>query len=459
VTLDWQLNDAFSIKSITAYRDYKADFAQDADQSPLNSQMLLQHVWHDQFTQELRLNGSFDNFDFTLGGFYLDQTGYHEANVNLYYIQLNFIHGPDPTPSDSTAVFGHLAWSLTDALSLSAGVRYTEDTKDYTYFRRNIDGSQITGCTIPPFPTPGYPNGALFWDIGQPPNCGLFDPVEGVPLFNISAAFESTRTDYRVALDYRFTDDFMAYGSFSTGYKGGGINPRPFFIIQIETFQPETMDTWEIGFKSELFDRRMRLNAAFFSNEYEDIQITQLVCELPFPPFFGPPCLQPGNAGAADVTGFELEVEWHPTDNFLIDAMVSSLDFEYTSVDPATAVSLDMITPYTPELTWSVGAQYTWEIGAAGTLTARVDAAYQDEVFTDPLNHPRNMLEDYTLVDARLAWRSDSNDWEAALEVTNVTDELYHLTQFFGQWTSGGTISGSPGQPRMWAVTLRRNFE
>jgi len=455
LTLDWQLNDNYSIKSITAYRDYIADFAQDADQSPLNSQMLLQHVWHEQFTQELRLNGSFSNFDFTLGGFYLDQEGFHEANVNLYYIQLNFIHGPDPTPSDSKAVFGHVNWGITDALSLSAGVRYTEDTKDYTYFRRNIDGSQIQACAL------GFP--FFFWDIGQPPNCGLFDPFTdgGVPLFNITEHFESTRTDYRVALDYRFTDDFMAYGSFSSGYKGGGINPRPFFIIQIETFEPETMDTWEIGFKAELFDRRMRLNAAYFVNDYQDIQITQLVCELPFTPpgVLGPPCLQPGNAGEADVDGFEVEMEWHPTDNFLIDAMVSSLNFEYQTVNPATAVSLDMITPYTPELTWSLGAQYSWEIGTAGTMTARVDAAYQDEIYTDPLNHPRNLLEDYTLVNARLTWRSDDDDWEAALEVTNLTDELYHLTQFFGQWTSGGTISGSPGQPRMWAVSLRRNFD
>ena len=462
LTLDWQLNDNYSLKSITAYRDYIADFAQDADMSPLNSQMLLQHVWHDQFTQELRLNGSFDNFDFTLGGFYLDQEGNHEANVNLYYVQLNFIHGPDPTPSDSKAVFGHVAWGITDALSLSAGVRYTEDTKDYTYFRRNIDGTITDPClTIPFAPSPPnpptHPNGGFFWDIVNPSNCAFFDPT-GVPLFNISHHFESTRTDYRVALDYSFSDNAMVYGSVSTGYKGGGINPRPFFIVQIESFNPETMTTYELGFKSELFDRRMRLNAAYFLNEYEDIQITQVACELPFGGF-GPPCLQPANAGDADVTGFEIEAEIHPTDNFMIDAMVSSLDFEYTSLSPTVAVTLDMITPYTPELQWSLGAQYGWEIGTAGTLTARLDAYYQDEIYSEPINHQRNIIEDYTVVNARLAWQSDSNDWEAALEVTNLTDELYHFAKFFDQWGSSGTISGSVAPPRMWAVTLRRNFE
>jgi iron complex outermembrane receptor protein len=465
LTLDWQLSDNLALKSITAYREYDADFAQDADQSPLNSQMLLQHVFHHQLTQELRLNGSLDNFDFTLGGFYLDQKGTHEANVNLYYTQLNFIHGPDPTPSDSWAVFGHAAWDMTDAVNLSVGVRYTKDTKDYTYFRRNIDGTIPDPCVLIPFTPsppnpPGYPIGGFFWDLANPPNCAFFDVFAGGPLYDISEHFESTRTDYRVALDYSISDDMMAYAQVSTGYKGGGINPRPFFIIQIETFEPETMDTYEVGFKSELFDRRMRLNAAYFFNDYQDIQITQVACEQPPDgSVIGGPCLQPANAGTADVKGFEIEAEIHPTDNFIIDAMVSSLDFEYKTVDPNTAVGLDMITPYTPELQWSLGVQYGWEIGSAGTLTARIDAAYQDEIYTEPLNDQRNLIEDYTIVNGRLTWRSDDDAWETSLEVTNLTDEVYYLTKFFDQWTSSGTLSGSPGPPRLWAVTIRRNFE
>ena len=461
--IEWQLTDNLELTSITALREYESDFAQDADGSPLNSQMLLQHLDHEQFTQELRLNGTAFNeaIDYTVGGFYLDQEGKHEANVNLYYVQLNFIHGPDLTPSDSRAMFGHAAWHITDTLNLSVGARYTKDTKDYTYFRRNPDGSQVQACTIPPFPTPGYPNGALFWDLGNPSNCGLFDPVVGVPLFNISESFESDRTDYRVALDYRFTDSFMTYGQVSTGYKGGGINPRPFFIIQIETFDPEEMTTYEVGIKSELFDRTMRLNAAFFANDYEQIQITQVACELPFgdPPPIGAPCLQPANAGNADVTGFEAELTWLATDNLMFDAAISTLDFEYSSVDPNTAVGLDMITPYTPELKWSAGVQYGFDLGTRGSMIARLDAHYQDEIFTEPLNDANNLIEDYTTVNGRLTWTSPEDTWDVALEVTNLTDEVYYLTKFFDQFQSSGTISGSVAAPRMWAVTVRRNFD
>ena len=113
--------------------------------------MLLQHLDHDQFSQELRLNGSLgDALDFTLGGFYFEQDGTLEANVNLAYVPLNFIHGPDPTPSDSKALFGHAAWHITDQLNLSAGVRYTEDHKEYTYFRRNPDGTLPEFCCANP---------------------------------------------------------------------------------------------------------------------------------------------------------------------------------------------------------------------------------------------------------------------------------------------------------------------
>lgn len=459
LNLDWQINDSLSFKSITAYREYDSDFAQDADMSPLNSQMLLQHVKHDQFTQELRLNGASDMFDWTLGGFYLDQKGTHEANVNLYYVQLNFIHGPDPTPSESTALFGHLAWHITDQMNLSLGLRYTEDEKDYTYFRRNPDNTIPEPCILPPpgIGIPGYPNGAGPWDILNPPNCAFYDAQFMTTLFNISEHFESDRTDYRVALDYRFTDNFMAYGQVATGYKGGGINPRPFFIVQIETFQPEEMTTYEVGFKSELFDRRMRLNAAYFFNEYEDIQITQVACELPFGGF-GAPCLQPGNAGTADVTGFEIETEFHPAEGWMFDASISTLDFEYQSVQPTTGVGLNMITPYTPETKWSAGIQYDWDIGTWGSMSVRFDGYYQDEIYTEPLNDVNNLIEDYTIVNGRLGWASEDEDWEASLEVTNLTDEVHYLTKFFDQFQSSGTISGSPGLPRMWAVTFRRNF-
>jgi iron complex outermembrane receptor protein len=456
LTIDWAMNENFSLKSITAYREYTADWAQDADGSPLNSQMLLQHLEHDQFSQELRLNGKLgDALDFTVGGFYFEQDGTLEANVNLAYVPLNFIHGPDPTPSDSKAAFAHAAWHITDRLNLSAGVRYTKDHKEYTYFRRNPDGSLPQPCAPPPTPP---------FDINNPPNCALFDGVAGQPLFDISAEFDSEQTDYRVALDYHFTDDFMAYAQVATGYKGGGVNPRPFFIVQIETFEPEEMETYEVGFKTTLFDNHMRLNVAAFFNDYSNIVMEQLACELPFPPFFGSPCLQPGNVGSAEVQGAELETEIRIGGGFSIDASVSYIDFEYQDINPATGVTLDMTTPYTPEMKWSTGLQYQWEMGNGSSFIARADVIYQDEMFTEGINAESNLIEDYTLTNARLTWRSPENTWEAAFEASNVTDEVYFLSMFRDQFGiagvpgTSGTSAGAVGPPRMFAFTLTRNF-
>jgi iron complex outermembrane receptor protein len=455
LTIDWAVNENFSLKSITAYREYTADWAQDADGSPLNSQMLLQHLEHDQFSQELRLNGQLgEAIDFTLGGFYFEQDGTLEANVNLAYVPLIFIHGPDPTPSDSQALFAHAVWHVTDRLNLSAGVRYTEDHKEYTYFRRNPDG------TLPEF---CFANPALPFDINNPPNCALFDGVAGQPLFDISAEFDSEQTDYRVALDYHFTDDFMVYGQVATGYKGGGVNPRPFFIVQIETFEPEEMETYEVGFKTTIADR-VRLNVAAFYNDYTNIVMEQLACELPFPPFFGSPCLQPGNVGSAEVKGAELEAEIRFAGGFSFDASVSYIDFEYQDINPATGVTLDMTTPYTPEMKWSTGLQYKWEVGNGSSFIARADVIYQDEMFTEGINADTNLIEDYTLTNARLTWRSPEDVWEASFEATNVTDEVYFLSMFRDQFGiagipgTSGTSAGAIGPPRMFAFTLTRNF-
>lgn len=444
ISFDWDISDSLQLQSITAFREYDSSWAQDVDASPLNSQHLLQRLEHDHWTQEIRLNGTGfgGRLDYTVGAFHVDQDGTLEANVNLYYAQLNFIHGPDPTPSEASAVFAHTAWQLTDTLGLSLGARWSDEEKTYVYRRRNPDGTLPQVCNGPPSTVTTFPNCVL---------AGLFE---------VSGHFEDSRTDWRTTLDWQLSNDVMLYTQVATGYKGGGINPRPFFQVQIESFQPEELTSYEIGAKTTLFDGRLRLNTALFSNDYTDIQINQTQCEVPVfidPSGFGAPCIQPGNAGDADVSGIEIEAEASLGDAWLLDFSYAGLDFEYTSLAPNVAVALDMITPYTPESSWSFGVQYEARLPGGGTLTPRLDAAYQDEIFTAPINNPANRIDDYTVTNARLTWRSAREDWKAALEVTNLTDEFY-FNSIFEQYDSSGTVSGTPGHPRMWAITLERRF-
>jgi iron complex outermembrane receptor protein len=451
VQIDWDMTDSLSLKWISAMREYRDLWSEDRDGSPMNVQMLTQFLEHEHSTHEVRLNGTGlnDRLDYTVGAFYVDQNkATHEANVNLHYAQLNFIHGPDETPSDSTAIFLHTAWHLTDDLNLTLGYRKTEDHKEYRYRRRNPDGTLPAGCIAGP---PA--------NIVNPPNCalaGLFFDTNP----SASGVFDSDRGDYRVALDYHIGDNFMVYGQVSTGYKAGGINPRPFFLIQIEQFAEEEIESQEIGFKSTLADGTVRFNAAIFANDYQDIQLSQVQCELPFPPFFGAPCIQPGNVGDADVDGIELEVEVRPTDRFWFDMSYANLDFQYTRLDSVSVpnVTSDMVAPYTPETKWSFGVQYDWPLANGGSLSARLDTVYTDDMYANSTNAPTNLIENYTLSSARLTW-TGRNGWEAALEVTNLTDEYYFLN-IFDQYTStAGQVSAGPGTPRMWAMHLKRDFD
>jgi iron complex outermembrane receptor protein len=444
--LDWEMTDNLALKFITANRKYRDLWTQDTDHSPMNNQMLTQFVTHEHDTYELRFTGTGlnDRLDYTFGYFTVDQTqAQHEANVNLHYAQLNFIHGPDLTPSDSSAYFLHTAWHLTDNLNVTLGYRQTEDNKTYTYRRRNPDGTLPQPCAAPP--------PAL---ITNPPNCAL------AGLYNVSAAFNSDRDDYRVALDWHMTDNFMLYVQEATGYKAGGINPRPFFLVQIETFKEEDLTSDEIGFKTTLADGRVRLNGAYFQNDYQDIQLGQNQCELPFPPFFGPPCLQPGNVGNADVDGIELEINSQLTDNFSLDFSYADLNFQYTYLNTASVqnVTLDMVAPFTPETKWAVGMEYDWPLASGGSFAARVDAAFQDDMYANPNNAPTNLIENYTLVNARLTWRG-MEGWEVAAEVLNATDEYYWLNVFDQYASTAGELAVGPGWPRTWALHLKRSFD
>jgi iron complex outermembrane receptor protein len=114
--------------------------------------------------------------------------------------------------------------------------------------------------------------------------------------------------------------------------------------------------------------------------------------------------------------------------------------------------------PYTPEWKWSLGAQYEIDLGEAGSLTPRVDAAYQGTVYTASANRSSNEIDAYTLVNARLTWRNRADDLEIALEVTNLFDEYYLLTLNDQTIGSQGYAIAQPGRPREWAVNLRKRF-
>jgi len=441
-------NDNVQFVYIGSYRKYESKFGQDQDATPLAVAQLDNQLNHHAFTSEVRLNLKSSNgfAEGTVGAFYLDQKGTYTARVDLNYViptTIDFIHGPDTTPSTTKAVFGTATIHPTEAMSLTGGLRYTKDQKDYTYYRSNPDGS-----------VPDPDTCALFADS----NCLL------AGIYDITGSFKGHRTDWRVVADYRFTDDFLAYASASTGFKGGGVNPRPFFVTQRLPFKPETLTTYEIGFKSDLFDKRMRLNGAVFLNKFKDIQLRKQSCpEAATDGFPAEPCLRPDNIGAADVKGAEIEASVYPGGGFSFDGSISVLDFKFTSDYDAgtgfllnTAINHNNITPYTPELTYSAGAQYVHGI-TSGTLSFRLDGSYQSKVYDNAENTSFSKVDGRFLANARITY-ARSEDWKVALEVQNLFNKYYFMSKSDVSTGQLGVVTGVPGLPRTWAVSLERKF-
>ncbi len=435
--IEWELSDDMQLVSITSYREYVTKFSNDDDFTPLAHSLGFGDLSFWSFSQELRLNGSLldDALEYTLGGFYMDQRSVYATTQHLRYAGLPPFQGDDPVNADTKALFAHLSWRPIEPLTLTAGVRYTDEHKDYTYTRLDLNGTRDANG-----------NSTL-------PILGQLDGVTGV-----YDGAPSDRFDYRLNAQYEITPDISVYGQWSTGFKGGGINPRPFNAEQVKPFNPETLSSYELGFKSDLFDRRMRLNIAAFYSEYEDIQLALNNCTGVLGIVAGVPCALPFNAGDAEVKGVEVETSIRPVPGFIIDGSVSYTDFEYTRLAPNTGLSLSMVSPNTPKWKWSLGTQYEIGLGNAGSLTPRFDAAYQDDIYTNAVNRESNVIEAYTLANARLTWANANKDLEVSAEVTNLFDKYYLLTVFDLTLAGAGIATGQPGRPREWAVSVKKTF-
>ncbi len=442
-TIDYELSDNLALKSITGYRTYDAVSGNDNDNSPvvfIQSQGLFQH---EQFSQELRLSGSFldDTVSLTVGGIYYDASTRYLDRIHTPFSGFcapatpcfSFLND-DTADLKVWAGFANASWSLTDKLTLEGGIRVTDEQKDYTFGRFNPNG---IGEYLP---------------LSNPNN----------PLSGLTDTYKQTITDYRAVITYAWTPDIMTYAQFATGHKGGGISPRPYDYRQVRPFGAEKLRSYEVGFKADFLDRRVRLNGDVFYMEYIGYQGIPDICvdrngqQLPVDQGgVSGLCGQYLNVGDAEVKGFELEAFIEPVDGFNIDAALSLTDFEFTSVNfPTTAIVVGSSRPGIGDWKWSVGAQYEIELGDIGTLTPRVDVAYTPGYCGNFACDLISQVDSHTLVNARLTYRTADEDWSVALEATNLTDKFYYLNKFSNAFYT----TGQPGRPQEFAVTVRRTF-
>ena len=413
LTVDWTVG-RYLVTSITSFDEVDDSRPEETDDSPNDILTGELAVEQESFSQEVRVAWETDRGTWIVGAYYLND----EAQDNTAFDILRDLRGlfvgnedclfaPPGNPTGfcpdafvfktrsgtrqditSRSVFADTTLDLTDALRLSAGLRYTEE--DVEHFTTFFFDEPAAGN-----PTrPGFPDG------------------DETDFSNVSG---------RAVLDYDVSEDLLLYGGITTGFKAGGVFSTTDGIAR---YDEEQLVSYEAGFKSTLADGRLRFNGAAFFYDYTDLQVYAFVV------VGGIGFSTISNAADADVWGAEFELQWLPVDNLFVNLGLGYLNADYEDfVIPDGDFSGNRI-PMSPEMTVNGLVQYDIPLGGAGTLTLQTDFNFQDEVDFDALNNPLLSEDSYWLWNARVAWTSADERWELAGYGRNLGDEEYMVYAF-----------------------------
>lgn len=444
-TSEFELSDSLTAKSITAYRRLKTDDYVDIDATRYEVGDVFVGVRQNQFSQEFQLLYSGDRLDVLSGLYFLREhiTSHQEAYADDVLGPL-FLNSPflrtvdDELTTKSYAAFVNATYDLTSSVSISAGLRYTHESKDY--FRTT----------------------STFYGL--------------LPAFNATFEFEPPLGKWNdwspmASIDWQATDDIMLYARAAKGFKSGGFNGRANSVSETTKYDPEKVWSYEAGFKSRIADQ-LTLNGAVFTSTYKDFQAR--VSGLDEDPGTGLPLpvLSVLNAGKLDISGAELEAEWRPVNGLLIDSQIGYLDAEYKSFDDARfpGGSRAFQTPaFAPDWTMRFGAQYSFDMDTAGSITIGGQTRYKsrtalavDNTFilgaVGTTTEVEGLFQEgYWVHDARIVYETDDKAFALGLYGNNLADKAYKTDA--QEFSSVGSIrTVYYGAPRTFTVRLTARY-
>lgn len=430
LNLGFKLDDQWSLKFISAYRDQDWLGNRDADNTPLPILHTAYDVAGWQWSEELQATFQGERTTGVAGIYYFKQRSEDIATIELNPPPPGVQRDSDNNIVDnqSWALFTQWTYKLGEAFSGTAGVRYTEDKK----------GS--------------YPDQ---YDLASP-------AVKQVPVQWYRDTFSDTTVS--ASLNYRWNPQAMSYLSYSEGFKGGGWNSHFNSVLTatqqaaLHPFRPETAETWEIGSKFDVLDRTLRLNVALFQSDYTDMQITY---RGPAPNGVAPFVT---NAGKASIEGGELELTWIPVPGLTLDASVARLRSRIDRLDiapeavrpPELQVGNDL--PYAPRWQAHAGAEYSIGAGSV-TVTPRIDLSYQGRTYFDASNTPQiAQLGGYTIYNGSVVIRPEAGPWRVTLGVNNAGDKVYRVAGNSSLSTGSGYAEVAYARPREYFGTLSWEF-
>ena len=413
LTLDYAVTDTIDLKSITAYRTLDAEFGRDGDNSPLTVDHTSNMYEHEQFTQELQLTGlSMDGrLKWLAGLYYFEESGRDNVFVPLGGLPFLDLDELNIVDNVSYAAFGQASYSLTDDLSVTAGLRYTKENKDY----RPVHRDQVSGALLVPDDT---------------------------------AELDITDSSPRFGIEYRWNEDFFTYVSVSKGFKSGGftgrtVDPQP----AARPFKPEKVWAYEAGFKSDLADGRVRLNGAAYYTDYTNLQVINQEGITPITV----------NAGKAEIKGAELELQAMVAENLVLNVGMAYTDATYTEItDPFATINLNSQFANTPEWSTTAALDYTIDMENDAALHLHGDWNYNSKIYNNAENTPELTQPAVHLFSASVTYSHPGDHWDLVFGGRNLSDERYLISGF--DQPGVGFTEGTYARPREWYLTLRLRY-
>ena len=453
LTGQWQASDTLTLKSITAYRD--GDTSGDGidfDGLPQPYFDIPGFYKDSQFSQELQAQFDFGNVSGVLGAYYMDSSAagaFHAVLGLLGFTQTT----SGNVDTESVALFGDANIDITERFSASVGLRWTRDDKDGTVFKANYAGVGVPGANANPF--------AVLTDYTNQRSYSEVTP--------------------RLSVSYKVVDDFNLYAAYVRGFKSGGFDMRGDASVTPATmngYNPEIVDSYEAGFKSFLFNNRLRLNAAAFHAKYKGQQVTTQV------PVGTSAVSFVDNAGESRINGAELEGTAQLTDwlsaNFAAGYIDAKFD-KYASFVPGAPangficiddapsppsaigcyadVSDLRVFQNTPEWSGFFGLHIYHDLSSSGRLDVNANISFRSSVnlFETPI--PALDQKGYELVDLSAVWTSENEHWRVGLHGRNLFDKKYKIGGYnFPVPFFGNSVVSFYGQPRTAKVTVEYRF-
>jgi iron complex outermembrane receptor protein len=450
-TIDWELNPAFKIRSITGSRRLHWANGLDTDGSPIDFFETSFAEGQHQISQEIQLIG--DLFDSSLklvgGLYYFDEGGYIHDFVTFGGGLLQ-IDGPNTLDTKSYAAYLHADYKVSEKVGVTLGGRFSEDKKTFTGGQQDLNdffyklGDLASSC---------YPYNASASLIGAPASLtcqqalGFPNPANHFQMYPIGENHQDFNEFTPTAsVQYHFTGDVMGYASYAKGFKTGGWTTRLTAPLPpgapAQTFGPETDQTYELGLKSEWFDHQLIVNTAAFLSHYDGIQLTYQISTSPVTE----------NAGNAEIKGLEIEMQSLLGSNFSLNGSAGYMDARYTEVSKFAAATTGAYLPKTPRLKLSLSPDAHTHLGNGATLRAGVDFTHTSEMYNDVQNTPLLERPKEDMVNASAALVSPNGKITFTVGGLNLSDRRFVTT---GQpQIAGGVVYGTYNAPREWYATL-----